>query len=80
VRRIQRISKGRGTAPESCGGNTPLNLLVQNFGTVESHEIHYPGGLRYPHLERIPGTHDYLCEIFEPRSDKVRQNNASNSR
>ena len=55
--------------------NGKITLLVQNFGTVESHEIHYPGGLRYPHLERIPGTHDYLSEIFEPRSDKVRQSN-----
>jgi predicted metalloprotease with PDZ domain len=49
----------------------PINgkfiLSVQNFGSVESHEIAYSGGVRYPHLERIPGTHDYLTEIFEPR-------------
>jgi predicted metalloprotease with PDZ domain len=60
--------------------NGKISLFVQNFGTLESHEIHYPGSLRYPHLERIPGTHDYLNEIFEPRGNKERQNNGSNSR
>jgi predicted metalloprotease with PDZ domain len=60
--------------------NGKITLLVQNFGTVESHEIHYAGGVRYPHLERIPRTRDYLTEIFAPRSDKVRQSNLSNSR
>jgi len=50
--------------------NGKITLLVRNFDTFESHEIQYAGGLRYPHLERIPGTHDYLSEIFEPRSYK----------
>jgi predicted metalloprotease with PDZ domain len=44
-----------------------ITLLVRNFDSVESHEIHYAGGLRYPHLERIPGRHDYLTEILAPR-------------
>jgi len=48
--------------------NGKITLLVRNFDTFESHEIRYAGGLRYPHLERIPGTHDYLSEIFAPRS------------
>lgn len=42
-------------------------LVVRNFATVETHEIYYTGGVRYPHLERIPGTHDYLTEILTPR-------------
>ncbi|MGA9242058.1 MAG: M61 family peptidase, partial [Silvibacterium sp.] len=41
-----------------------ISLLVRNFTTVETHEIQYAGGMRYPHLERIPGTHDYLTEIL----------------
>jgi predicted metalloprotease with PDZ domain len=44
-----------------------ISLLVRNFTTVETHEIQYAGGMRYPHLERIPGTHDYLTEILTPR-------------
>ena len=45
-----------------------ISLVVRNFDTVETREIQYAGGLRYPHLERIPGTHDYLTEILAPRS------------
>ncbi len=44
-----------------------ITLLVRNFASVETHEIQYAGGVRYPHLERIPGTHDYLTEILTPR-------------
>ncbi len=50
--------------------NGKISLIVRNFDTVESHEIQYVGGVRYPHLERIPGTHDYLTEILEPRAVK----------
>jgi predicted metalloprotease with PDZ domain len=50
--------------------NGKISLIVRNFDSVESHEIQYGGGVRYPHLERIPGSHDYLSEILEPRSYK----------
>jgi hypothetical protein len=50
--------------------NGKISLVVRNFDSVESREIQYAGGLRYPHLERIPGSHDYLSEILEPRSYK----------
>ena len=43
-----------------------ITLVVRNFDSVESHLIQYAGGLRYPHLERIPGTKDYLSEILQP--------------
>jgi predicted metalloprotease with PDZ domain len=52
--------------------NGKISLIVRNFDSVESHEIQYAGGVRYPHLERIPGSHDYLSEILEPRSYKER--------
>jgi len=48
--------------------NGRISLIVRNFDSVESREVRYSGGLRYPHLERIPGSHDYLSEILEPRS------------
>ncbi|MGB2662799.1 MAG: hypothetical protein WAK48_02270 [Candidatus Acidiferrum sp.] len=50
--------------------NGKISLLVRNFDSVETHEIQYAGDVRYPHLERIPGSHDYLSEILEPRSYK----------
>ena len=50
--------------------NGKISLLVRNFDSVESHEIQYAGGVRFPHLERIPGSHDYLSEILEPRTYK----------
>ena len=50
--------------------NGRISLTVRNFDSVESHEIQYAGGVRYPHLERIPGSRDYLSEILEPRSYK----------
>ncbi|HTB20686.1 MAG TPA: hypothetical protein VK708_21330, partial [Bryobacteraceae bacterium] len=50
--------------------NGRITLLVRNFDSVESREIQYAGGLRFPHLERIQGSHDYLSEILAPRSYK----------
>lgn len=42
-------------------------IVARNFNFVQTYEIHYAGGLRFPHLERIPGGHDYLSEILAPR-------------
>jgi hypothetical protein len=43
-------------------------LLVSNAGFIESHEIDYHGGLRYPHLVRNNDARDYLDEILKPRT------------
>jgi len=40
-----------------------ITLVIRNVDSVKTREIRY-GGVRYPHLERIPGTDDYLSEIF----------------
>jgi predicted metalloprotease with PDZ domain len=45
-----------------------IAFIVRNFDAVETREIQYAGGLRYPHLERIPGSHDYLGEILATKS------------
>lgn len=50
--------------------NGKISFVVRNFDTVETHAVQYEGGVKYPHLERIPGSHDYLSEILEPRTDK----------
>lgn len=47
--------------------NGKITLIVRNFDSVGSYEIQYAGGLRYAHLDRMPGTHDYLSEILAPR-------------
>jgi predicted metalloprotease with PDZ domain len=47
-----------------------ISLVIRNFSTVETREIHYAGGVRYPHLERIPGSHDYLSEILKARGEE----------
>jgi len=50
--------------------NGKISVIVRNFDSVETREIPYAGGVHYPHLERIPGAHDYLSEIMAPRSYK----------
>jgi predicted metalloprotease with PDZ domain len=46
-----------------------ISLVIRNFNTVETREIHYAGGVRFPHLERIPGSHDYLSEILKAKGE-----------
>jgi predicted metalloprotease with PDZ domain len=48
-------------------GKAPIELLVKEFDQYRTVRIDYHGGLRYPHLERIPGTTDYLTPIFTAR-------------
>mgnify|MGYP006149422251 CR=1 FL=1 len=41
----------------------PIVLLVNSFDRITRVPIEYSGGLRYPHLERIPGTPDLITAI-----------------
>lgn len=43
-----------------------IELVTTNTGALETHEIHYRDGNRYPHLERVEGTQDFLDEILKP--------------
>ncbi len=45
----------------------PIELTVKNFDELETLRVDYHGGPRYPHLERIPGTPDYLSAVLAPR-------------
>lgn len=45
----------------------PIRLLVKEFDRFRSIPVDYHGGLRFPHLERIEGTTDYLTPIFSAR-------------
>jgi len=49
------------------GGNAPIELLVKSFDRYRTVPVHWNGGLRYPHLERIEGTPDRLTKILAAR-------------
>ncbi|MEP7296580.1 MAG: peptidase M61 [Burkholderiales bacterium] len=49
------------------GGTAPIALLVQDGDLYKTVSIAYTGGLRYPKLERIPGTEDRLTPLLSAR-------------
>lgn len=44
-----------------------IHLIVKSGDHINTVSIPYHEGLRYPHLERIDGTQDYLSSIYAPR-------------
>jgi hypothetical protein len=50
---------------------SPIELMTDNSGKMELHKIHYQGGSRFPHLERVDGSPDYLDEILKPLTLKT---------
>jgi predicted metalloprotease with PDZ domain len=50
----------------STSSTEPIHLIVQADSFVRPAEIDYHGGERYPVLERVDGTPDYLDEIIKP--------------
>ena len=50
------------------GGAQPLALVIRSGGRERAVELTWTEGLRYPRLERIPGTRDRLSEILAPRT------------
>lgn len=55
----------RAVANSSSSAGT-IVITATNTGAIETHEIRYQGGNRYPHLERVNGTADYLDDILKP--------------
>jgi predicted metalloprotease with PDZ domain len=45
-------------------------MVASDTGILETHEINYHDGMRFPHLEQIPGTTDYVDEILKPLTGK----------
>lgn len=56
------------TAAAQPGSNGVIDLLVRNLDDYRTVRVEYRGGLRYPKLERIPGTVDRLAAVLKPRS------------
>jgi predicted metalloprotease with PDZ domain len=55
------------TAIAAAKDGRPIQLLVKNGDHFQTLPITYRGGLRYPRLERIPGTPDLLSEIYKAK-------------
>jgi predicted metalloprotease with PDZ domain len=53
-------------AIRDAGEATPIELVVKNGSEVRTVLLHYHGGLRYPHLERLEGRRARLDEILAP--------------
>jgi predicted metalloprotease with PDZ domain len=51
---------------QSKDNTTPIHLILQTDQFVTLADINYHGGERYPSLERIDGTPDYLDDITKP--------------
>ena len=53
-------------ARDGKNGSAPINLLVKKGKQFQTVALDYHGGLKYPQLERIPGTTDRLGAILQP--------------
>jgi predicted metalloprotease with PDZ domain len=49
---------------QAATSKAPIELLVRYGNHFQTAKIDYHGGLRYPHLERIPNTPDRLDDIL----------------
>ncbi len=49
------------------GADKPISLLLKNGDRYRTVAFDYHEGLRYPRLERIPGTPDRIGDILSPR-------------
>jgi predicted metalloprotease with PDZ domain len=54
-------------AAVDASGSQPLRLEFEYGGRAKTVSIPYSGGLRYPHLERIAGTPDWLSPLLQAR-------------
>jgi predicted metalloprotease with PDZ domain len=45
----------------------PLRITAKGDGVTADYTVDYDGGLKYPHLVRVPGTTDYLRQILAPK-------------
>jgi len=53
---------------DAKGNATPIHLIVQDGTALSVIDLNYHDGERYPTLQRIDGTTDYLDEITKPLS------------
>ena len=51
---------------DSKGNTNPIHLMVQDDTKLSTIDLDYHDGQRYPSLQRVDGTTDYLDEITKP--------------
>jgi len=56
----------RAAIRDAKGTTEPIHLIVQVDSYVSMAEIDYHDGERYPVLQRVEGTPDYLDDITKP--------------
>jgi predicted metalloprotease with PDZ domain len=56
----------RAAVTAAKGSKAPIELMVKRGNLFRTIALDYHGGLRYPRLERIPGTPDRLEAILQP--------------
>jgi predicted metalloprotease with PDZ domain len=49
---------------DARGNDKPIKLLVKDFNEYRTLDVDYHGGLKYPDLERIKDTPDYLSQLY----------------
>ena len=57
----------RAAVRNAKGGSRPIELLIKRGDQFRTVRLAYADGLRYPHLERIPGAPARLDQILAPR-------------
>lgn len=61
-------SEMRNAIRNAQSSRDPIELIVRQGERYRTVRVDYHGGLRYPRLERIPGTPDRLADILAPRA------------
>jgi predicted metalloprotease with PDZ domain len=56
----------RAVVKNSPTSNAPIELIVESGEFYTTARIAYTGGIRYPHLERVPGKPDLLEVLGRP--------------
>ena len=51
---------------DSKNATAPMQVIYSSGEFVNTANVDYRGGLRYPHLEKIPNTPDWLTEMGKP--------------
>jgi predicted metalloprotease with PDZ domain len=55
----------------SASASGPIRITAQNDDQVRTYSVLYQGGLRYPHLRRIPDRPDLLGQILKQHAPSV---------